>query len=312
MLAVTGSIASTATIELGATIGGSGTIGGLIVNSGGAIAPGVSAPFSTMNVAGTASFAAGSIFAVTINPAGQNDKLVTTGATTILGGKVQVTPVSGTYTPANKYTLVTAGGGVSGTFGSVAGLSSLAFLTPALSYDADDVYLGFTEKTSCPTPPTPTPTPTPTPLFATVAQTPNQIATATALSALPVGSSLYNAIIGQTVPGALTAFNSLSGEIHPSAVGAVLDDTRLPREAVLDRLSTPYTSGPAPSGAQTVKTLMQATPAEAVSAWGEAFNSWGHLGGDGNAATLSNDLGGFILGADATLSGRTRFGVAGG
>ena len=293
---MSGSVVSTVTVEQGATLIGTGSFGGLFANSGGTIAPGAVTPFSTLS-ASTASFAAGSFFAVNINPAGQNDKLVTTGATTISGGTVQVTLAPGTYTPQNKYTLITAGGGVSGTFASLStNLNSFAFATPALSYDANDVYLGFAQTAS----------------FATVAQTPNQIATATALSALPVGSPLYNAIIGQTVPGALTAFNSLSGEIHPSAVGAVLDDTRLPREAVLDRLSTPYTSGPAPSGAQNVKTLMQATPAEAVSAWGQAFNSWGHLGGDGNAATLSNDLGGFILGADATLSGRTRLGVAGG
>ncbi len=254
-LDVSGSVVSTVTVEQGATLIGTGSFGGLFANSGGTIAPGAVTPFSTLS-ASTASFAAGSFFAVNINPAGQNDKLVTTGATTISGGTVQVTLAPGTYTPQNKYTLITAGGGVSGTFASLStNLNSFAFATPALSYDANDVYLGFAQTAS----------------FATVAQTPNQIATATALSALPVGSPLYNAIIGQTVPGALTAFNSLSGEIHPSAVGAVLDDTRLPREAVLDRLSTPYTSGPAPSGAQNVKTLMQATPAEAVSAWGQAF-----------------------------------------
>ncbi len=272
-LAVTGSIVSTATIESGATIGGPGTIGGLIVNSGGTLAPGVLTPYSTLNVAGTASFASGSIFAVNINAAGQNDKLVAAGATAISGGTVQVTPAAGTYTLANKYTLITAGGGVTGTFASVAGISSLAFLTPTLSYDADDVYLGFAEK-AVPPPPGPPPTPTPTPLFATVAQTPNQIATATALSAQPIGSPLFDAIIGLTAPGALTAFNALSGEIHASAVSAALDDTRLPREAVLDRLAESY--GAAPSGGgKTVKTYEFSTPATVFSAWGQAFELLG-------------------------------------
>ena len=54
------------------------------------------------------------------------------------------------------------------------------------------------------------------------------------------------------------------------------------------------------------------TPGQVFSAWGQAFDSWGHVGGNCNAATLSNGLGGFILGADATLSGRYRLGVAGG
>ena len=61
-----------------------------------------------------------------------------------------------------------------------------------------------------------------------------------------------------------------------------------------------------------MKTYDFSTLGQVLSAWGQAFDSWGHLGGDGNAATISNGLGGFILGADATLSGRYRLGVAGG
>ncbi len=58
---------------------------------------------------------------------------------------------------------------MTGTFGAVAGLSSLAFLTPVLSYDADDVYLGFSREDR---PAADRADPDPTPLFATVAQTP--------------------------------------------------------------------------------------------------------------------------------------------
>ena len=38
----------------------------------------------------------------------------------------------------------------------------------------------------------------------------------------------------------------------------------------------------------------------------------GHIGGDGNAATLDRSLGGFILGVDGTLDNRYRLGVAAG
>ena len=296
-LNVTGSLASSVTVESGASLGGTGAIGGLVANSGATIAPGLLTPFSTLTVNGATSFAAGSIFAVAINPAGQNDKLVSTGSTTISGGMVEVDAASGTYSPSTRYTLITAHGGVSGTFSSLSTSASLAFLDPTLSYDADDVYLGFAVKS--------------TPfLFASVAQTPNQVATAIALEAQPPGSSLYDAIIGQTAPGALAAFDALSGEIHASAVSAALDDTRLPREAVLDRLAE---SDGAPSGGgKNVKTYEFSTPTQVFAAWGQAFNSWGHIGGDGNAATISNNLAGFILGADTTLYGRYRLGVAGG
>lgn len=296
-LALRGSLASTVTVESGATLGGTGSVGGLIANSGAMIAPGVLGAYATFTVTGEAAFAAGSTFGVNISAAGQNDKLVTTGATTLSGGTVAVNGASGTYLPAMRWTLVTAEGGVSGTFSSISAsgdLATLAFLAPMLSYDADDVYLGFAAKP-----------------FASVAQTPNQAATALALQAQPVGSPLYNALISQTTSGALSAFNALSGEIHASAVGAALDDTRLPRQAVLDRLAETY-GAPPPGGAKTVKTYDFSTPTQVYSAWAQGFDSWGHLGGNGNAATVANNLGGFILGADATLYGRYRLGVAGG
>ena len=296
-LALRGSLASTVTVESGATLGGTGAVGGLIANSGATVAPGVLGPYARFTVTGEASFAAGSIFAVNVNPTGQNDKLVTTGTTTLSGGTVAVASADGTYLPSARYTLLTAQGGVSGTFSSLStsgDLATLAFLTPTLSYDADDVYLGFAALP-----------------FVTAAQTPNQVATALALQAQPVGSPLYDALISQTAPGALSAFNALSGEVHASAIGAAFDDTRLPREAVLDRLAESY-AAPSPSGAKTVQTYGFSTPTQVYSAWAQGFNSWGHLGGNGNSATVGNDIGGFILGADATLYGRYRLGVAGG
>ena len=87
------------TVDNGATLGGKGTIGGLAVNSGATLAPGAGTPFSTLNVAGAASLAAGSTFAVNINPAGQTDKLVTNGTTTISGGAVAVNGASGATFP---------------------------------------------------------------------------------------------------------------------------------------------------------------------------------------------------------------------
>ena len=296
-LGLRGSLASIVTVESGATVGGTGSIGGLVANSGATIAPGVLAPYATFTVTGEASFAPGSTFAVNISPAGQNDKLVTTGTTTISGGTVAVNGAGGTYLPSTRYTLMTAQSGLSGAFSSLSTsgtLATLAFLAPTLSYDADDVYLGFTTKP-----------------FVSAAQTPNQAATALALQAQPAGSPLYDALISQSTSGAPTAFNALSGEIHASAVGAAFDDTRLPREAVLDRLAEGY-GAPSPSGAKAVQTYGFSTPTQAYSAWAQAFDSWGHLGGNGNAATIGNDLGGFILGADATLYSRYRLGVAGG
>ena len=296
-LGLRGSLASTVTVELGATLGGTGSVGGLVAKSGATVAPGVLGRYSQFTVTGEATFAAGSAFAVNVGAAGQNDKLVSTGSTTLSGGTVAVSGAGGTYLPSTRYTLLTAEGGLSGTFSSLSSggdFGTLAFLAPALSYDADDVYLGFAALP-----------------FVTAAQTPNQVATALALQAQPAGSPLYDALLSQTKSGALGAFNALSGEVHASAIGAAFDDTRLPREAVLDRLAESY-AAPSPSSAKTVQTYAFSTPTQVYSAWAQGFNSWGHLGGNGNSATVGNNVGGFVLGADATLYGRYRLGVAGG
>jgi uncharacterized protein with beta-barrel porin domain len=122
---------------------------------------------------------------------------------------------------------------VAGTFGSLTTTSNLAFLTPTLSYSAMDVFLTLTAIA---------PPGTTVPSFPSIATTPNQIATAAAVQAQGAGAPLYDVILGQSVAGARAAFDALSGEIHPSAVSGAFDDSRLPREAVLDRLSSPYGS----------------------------------------------------------------------
>jgi autotransporter-associated beta strand protein len=299
-LVVDGSIAASPSLTLdpGATLGGSGTVRSLVVPAGASIAPGVSSPFSTLHVARGVTFLAGSTYVVDINAAGQSDKIAAKGKADLSGGAVDVLAAAGNYTTANRYTILTAKGGVSGQFASAAVSANLAFLTPTLSYDAKDVVLGFAQAP-----------------FASAAITPNQIATATAIQALGPGAPLYSALLGQSVAGARQAFDALSGEIHPSAASAAFDDTRLPREAVLDRLASPY--GALPPGGATGFAAMNAivgpsVPAQVFAAWGQAFGSFGHIGGDGNAATLDRSMGGFILGADASLDERYRFGVAGG
>ncbi len=278
-------------------------MGGLNALNGAFVTPGVLVPYSTLAVNGSTSFAAGSAFRVTVNAAGQNDKLTSTGATTISGGTVQVNAISGIYSPSSLNTLITAQGGVTGTFSSLSTNLHLAFLSPVLSYDAKDVYLGFVVN----------PTPTPAPVnFASQAQTVNQFNTATALNAQQSGSPLYNALIGQTVAGARQAFDALSGEIHASAVSAAAEDSRLPREAVLDRLASPYGEAqPRGAGAFLASANFGAPNlGQVFQTWGQGFTSSGRLAGDGNAAPLNRWLDGFVFGADATLDSLYRFGVA--
>jgi fibronectin-binding autotransporter adhesin len=312
-LVVDGSIAnSMASVLSGATLGGKGMIGGLVANSGSTIAPGLATPFSTLSVAGNASFAAGSTYLVNVSANGQNDKLAVGGAATLSGGTVDVLAGSGSFTPATRFTLLSASGGVSGMFAQLVTSSNLsqayAFLTPSLLYDANDVFLGFKQTTN----------------FTSVAVTPNQAATAAAVQALGLGNPIFNAVVGQSFTGARQAFDALSGEVHASAVTAAFEDSRLPRETILDRLSQPFTG---PTLGSTMAAYAANLPTKArpmapppdpqtLSFWGQAFGDFGHSGTDGNAASLSRSTDGFVIGGDASVIGAAggdwRFGAAGG
>ena len=317
-LVVDGTLAnSTVTVGTGAKLAGSGKIGGLTTGHGAIVAPGSANPYGTLNIAGNITLGAGSTLRVNVDAAGQNSKLAATGSARIGGGTVDVLAGSGTYSATTRYTLLTAGKGVTGTFGTLTTTTNLAFLNPFLVYDPNDVTLAFNRNTVT---------------FPSVGITHNQIAAAGAIQGLGAGNALYNAVLNQTVMGARTAFDAASGEIHASAASAAIEDTRFVREAIFDRLWDSTGSGlsaaqvlagygpadavpEAARGYAPVPGPVRTVPAPYVF-WGQGFGDFGHNGGDGNAARLDRSLGGFVLGADAPVPGAFgnawRVGVAGG
>lgn len=133
-LTVNGSLAGNVLINPLGTFKGSGTVRGTLTNTG-VTAPGESIGTLTVlsdyiNNSGT--------YDVEVNGSGQSDLLDVTGSALLNGGLVVVTSADGTYTFQQPYTIVTAGGGVVGTYSQV---TSSSFITPALSYDANNVYM---------------------------------------------------------------------------------------------------------------------------------------------------------------------------
>src|SRR5262249_52505830 len=211
---------ATVNVLAGGRLTGAGTIGGLV--NAGTVAPG-----GTLSVNGPVTFQAGSTYEVEANAAGQSDKIVASGAAALAGGTVQVLAENQAYARQTRYTILTANGGVTGTFAGVT--SNLAFLTPTLSYDPNDVFLTLNRNDIT---------------FASVAQTPNQRAVAGALDRSPLFSPLVQAVVNLTGASALRAFDALSGEVHGSLQTTIVDDSRYIRQAVLGRLrQAPYASG---------------------------------------------------------------------
>lgn len=275
-LAVDGVLGGTVAVDANGTLGGSGTVGDVTVASGGRVAPGNS--IGTLNV-GNVVFDPGSELQVEVNGLGHADLVNAGGTATINGGHVAVLrfPDIATGIP---YKILTAAGGVSGGFDSVAFGAGSLFITPTLSSDLNTVYVTLEQTMD----------------FDAVALTPNQKAAAAGIQSLGSGE-VFSAIAALGNAGdAQAAFDAISGEIHASAKTVLIEDSRYLREAALDRLR----SAPGSS-----------TSAE-PEIWGQAFGAHGTWPGDDNAAGIERSLGGFLFGGDATLAGDWRFGVMAG
>ncbi|WP_375453785.1 autotransporter domain-containing protein [uncultured Methylobacterium sp.] len=305
-----GTITGLATIGSGGLLGGTGTVGGIGAMSGGTVAPGNS--IGTLNVSGNVGFAAGSTYQVEANAAGQSDRIATTGTATLNGGTVQVLAAGGSYDPRTRYAILDAGGGVTGQFAGVT--ANLAFLTPSLRYQANAVDLTLTRNDIA---------------FAAIAQTRNQAAVATAVQAGGAGLGAYDRTIALSTPEAVAAFQALTGDIHASAVSAAFETAFFVREAILDRMrwgATPgyadgadygrlpaaYTADLPGRQAAPVPVPVRVLDPRVFGLWGQGFGSFGQARTDGNAAGLSRQTSGFVLGADARVESGFRFGVAGG
>jgi len=354
-LAVDNVLAGPVTVNSGGTLAGHGIISGDIsVANGGTVAPGAAVPFSTLNVLGNVSFQPGSIFRVNANAAGQNDKLAVTGSATLTGGTVNVL-AGGSFVPSSStpYTILTTTNvnGLGGTtFASVT--TNLAFLTPSLSYTANDVTLtlataaggtgdpgggdpggggtgggttgGGTASTGFG--------------FAGVAQTRNQRAVATALDRGPVTNPLIIAVLNQTVAGARQAFDALSGEVFGSVHNAQGQEAQFARSAMLGRMrqssyagipgdlgalgfggpALAYAAGDTSSadslGAAYATKAMPGVrgPSRGLTFWAQGLGGWGHADSDGNAASLRSRFGGFLSGVDARFGETWRAGFVAG
>ncbi|MGA0563780.1 autotransporter domain-containing protein [Ancylobacter sp. VNQ12] len=320
-LVVNGSIGASSllTVDAGGLVGGTGTLPATTIN-GGTLAPGNS--IGTINVQGNLALSTAATQRIEVS-ATAADRTNVSGTAT-LGGTVQVAATPDDYGPHTSYTILHADGGVSGAETLSTTVNSL-FLDPTLSFDANNVFLDLTQLP-----------------FSSVAWTPNQRAVADALQVSGTHSALGTAVFNQaTGADARQAFDALSGEVHASAAGVMLDESRYLRDAVLGRARQAYGDIPGPlaalgpevstvtfapttsqssaalgygaAGARPVDRAPPQTPNEPVSAaWAQVIGAWGQLDGDGNAATLDRSVGGFISGFDVTFADSWRLGLAAG
>ncbi|MDI1262911.1 MAG: autotransporter domain-containing protein, partial [bacterium] len=139
-------VASGATLDLNGfnrtfgALAGAGTVTGANSTISGTFTPGSGTPGSSMAIVGNLAFQSGAQYLLQVNPTTSSFAAVT-GTATLGGATVGATFAAGSYVQ-KQYTILTATGGVSGTFGSFAGTNA-PNVTTSLSYDANNVYLNL-------------------------------------------------------------------------------------------------------------------------------------------------------------------------
>ncbi|HEV2156910.1 autotransporter outer membrane beta-barrel domain-containing protein [Bradyrhizobium sp.] len=301
-LAVNGSLAnSLVTVSGGGMLGGNGTVGGIVANAGGTIGPGNS--IGTLNVNGNIAQAAGSTYQVELTSTGLADRINATGTATIANGAVLniVKLDAAPYVLGTHYTVLQANGGVSGTYTLTGDTALSAFIGLVERYDPTHVYLDVAQTKS----------------FAAAGLTPNQRATGAGTDSLGSGNPIYDAVLMlPTDAVARRSFDQLSGEVHASAKAGMIEDSRFVRDAALDRLRDAFDAvGAVRSPVMTYvdgKPVAASATSDRFAVWGRGFGAWGQSNGNGNAATIKRDIGGFFMGADGVVGDTWRVGMLGG
>ncbi|WP_080693542.1 autotransporter domain-containing protein [Pseudomonas chlororaphis] len=292
-------------VESGAQLQGIGEVGSVTVNKGGIIAPGNS--IGTLHVTQDLTFRPESIYRVEVDAAGRADKLDVAGHLDLQGGLVDVQAEAGDYKPNTSLAIIQAQKGVSGQFANVT--SNLAFLTPGLTYETNQVNLNLVRNDVSPqalvetanekalatqllndvaTPPSTLPaaiasssaitTPEPAPSAALLAAP----LSLNALAAAPLtwAEKETDALIGLSRDEFKNIMQPMTGELHASLKNALLQDSSYVRNATLNRL---YQTEQNP---------------RALGAWGYAFDSRGTHNRQDDAAKLNRSTHGVIWGLD--------------
>ena len=210
-------------------------------------------------------------------------------------------PSPATTANSTTYTILRATGGVSGTYSGVT--SNFAFLTPTLSYDANDVFLTLSLGQTAFTP-------------SFLALTPNQRAVGVALNqSFATASGDFATVLGviaglNTVQGPL-ALNTISGEPYADFGTLNTNSSMMFMNALGQQMAN--ARGAASAGQR--QALAQACEIETcdgvgpLSAWASALGGLGSVLGDTNASTLTYNFGGAAAGIDYRLDPRFLVGL---
>jgi autotransporter-associated beta strand protein len=296
-LALNGNLgASSVTLDTGSTLSGNGTVGNLLSNAS-ILAPGNS--IGTLSVNGT--FAqSGGTYQLDVNGQGQSD-LINVGGTAVLsGGVVQVQAAQGSYAKSTTYTIVSAAGGLSGQFGGTT--DNFAFLTPTLSYDANNAYLTLALQGGA---------------FHRGGHTTNQKNTGGGIdqsygSATGDWATVIAALAGLNSAQGAAALDVISGQPWADMGSMNLAGTTMFMNAVAQQMALARGGNSGGGQRQALAQACEIALCEGVSPfsiWGGVLGGTGSMVGDGNASGITYTQGGAAVGIDYRVDPRFLVGL---
>ncbi|MCF5226485.1 autotransporter domain-containing protein, partial [Pseudomonas syringae] len=287
-LAVNGNLGnSSVSVQQGATLGGNGTVGGINVAQGGVVAPGNSV--GQLNVNGDVNLAQGAVYQVESDANGNADRIVASGRATINNSTLSLVE-GGNWLAASRYSILSAAGGVSGAFAAVQ--TNFAFLTPTLNYTATDVGLTLDRNAQ---------------RFSSLATSDNARAVAQGLDSSGANNALWRQVVQSDASTAQATFKALSNELHASTQSALIEDSRLVRNAMNDRLQQAQSAQAFGSSTQTL-----AGDASRGVVWTQAIGATGKTESTRDVSGLDTHTSGLLFGADVPLDDTWRLGAMAG
>lgn len=276
-------------VSEGGFIGGAGTLGGLTLAKGAVLAPGNSV--GTLKVDGDLTMQVGALYQAEIDTQGGADLVQVSGTATIHGADVFVEKAGGTYIANSRYTILSAQGGINGTFANLD--QNKPFLDMNLVYDPSTVYLDVLRNDVS---------------FESVAQTSNQRSVAASVETLGIGNAVYDAVVSQSGEAqARTAYDLLSGEIHASAKTALINSSADLRNATQDRIRSAFGDAGMQNG-----TKVAGEKDAPAALWVQSYGTWSKNSSDDNATTMDQTTTGVFAGYDAEIGENVRLGALAG
>ncbi|MBB1597681.1 autotransporter outer membrane beta-barrel domain-containing protein [Achromobacter sp. UMC46] len=279
----------------------------------------------TAVVNGSVSLGSGGVFLVRATPAAF-DRLDVTGNAVVNQARVEVQAAPGTYSETFSQIILHADSTLTGTqFTGVT--SNLAYLTPTLSYSADDrdVTLTLARASSPVTPPVTPEAPAVTPpsippakiRFADLVSGRNARAVADAAETLGAGHGVYDAAIGLPQGAPQDFFAGLSGEMHAGVSSGLWNLSSTVRNLPLNRLRSNLNAGLAPGAPTAATGASDAAPSVATlpsslarPAWAQIVGNWQRIGATGDTSAVRQHTGGVFVGADHGVGNGWRLGGA--